>query len=259
MMKLLTFNIRYDCGQDGENNYCFRAPFLLEKLKAERPDIICFQEVLPHVASGLKEALTEYYMIGCGRSSSLRDEAEVIAYRKDRLNLITMDTFWLSPAPDVPGSRYQEQSDCPRVCTRAVFELMDEQRLFGIYNIHLDHMGIRARQLGVEQILKDMEERVTKGLSIPFPVILAGDFNAEPEEAPIRALTGGGKFCNVTEKLGVTYHGFLPEDEPERIDYIFTQSPIRCCRVEKWEDRRGYLWLSDHYPICAELHFEHDS
>ncbi len=49
-MKIVTFNIRCDFGQDGGNNFCFRKPLILEKLRREAPDIICFQEVLPHVA-----------------------------------------------------------------------------------------------------------------------------------------------------------------------------------------------------------------
>ena len=73
-MKLVTFNIRCDFGQDGENNFCFRKPLILEKLRRERPDLICFQEVLPHVAAWLKEELTDYYVIGCGRSETLEDE-----------------------------------------------------------------------------------------------------------------------------------------------------------------------------------------
>ena len=40
---------------------------------------------------------------------------------------------------------------------------------------------------------------------------------------------------------------------PERIDYIYAGAPFVCQSVEKWEDREGDVWLSDHYPICAVL------
>ena len=36
------------------------------------------------------------------------------------------------------------------------------------------------------------------------------------------------------------------------IDYIFTKGFV-CERVEKWEDERGGVFLSDHYPVCAVL------
>jgi len=38
-MKFVTFNIRYDCGADGENNFCFRKPFILQKIREEQPEI----------------------------------------------------------------------------------------------------------------------------------------------------------------------------------------------------------------------------
>ena len=37
-MKLVTFNIRCDYGEDGENNFVFRKPLILEKLRREEPD-----------------------------------------------------------------------------------------------------------------------------------------------------------------------------------------------------------------------------
>ena len=64
-MKIVTFNIRYDCGLDGINNFDCRKALILEVIRREKPDIICFQEVLPHVARWLKEQLTEYYILGC--------------------------------------------------------------------------------------------------------------------------------------------------------------------------------------------------
>ena len=97
-MKLVTFNIRCDFDQDGENSFRFRKGLILKKLEAEKPDVICFQEVLPHVAVWLRENLKDYYVVGCGRSEELRDEQVSVAFRKDKLNLISMETFWLSPA-----------------------------------------------------------------------------------------------------------------------------------------------------------------
>lgn len=73
-MKLVTFNIRCDYGQDGENCFQFRKSFIKQKILYEKPDVICFQEVLPHVAVWLKEELEDYYVVGCGRSKELDNE-----------------------------------------------------------------------------------------------------------------------------------------------------------------------------------------
>ena len=238
MLKLVTFNIRCDYDQDGANSFRFRKPVILKKLAEEKPDVICFQEVLPHVAAWLKENLTEYTVIGCGRSETLEE------------------TFWLSPTPYVPASRYEEQSICPRVCTEVVLEDLQEKKVFRLCDIHLDHLGVQARTLGLSQILKKMDDAV---LFANAPVILAGDFNAEPDGEEFAVMRERTDYVNYTEGIGITYHGFEPEDEPERIDYIYIKKAkegyagLTCRSVKKWEDRDKEVWLSDHYPICAEL------
>ena len=58
-MKVVTFNIRCDYGQDGLNEFANRKKLILRKINQEKPDIIGFQEVLPHVAKWLKENLNE--------------------------------------------------------------------------------------------------------------------------------------------------------------------------------------------------------
>lgn len=251
-MKFVTFNIRCDFGQDGNNNFSYRKPLILRKIEQEKPDIICFQEVLPHVAVWLKENLAGYYVIGCGRSSKLRDEQTAIAYRAERMNLIRMDTYWLSETPDVPGSRYPDQSPCPRTCTEALFEDMQEEKVFRVANTHLDHEGQLARRLGLEQILGRVGGDSLFG---DAPMILTGDFNAEPDWEEMQVLKEYPAFRNVTEGIGVTYHGFTPDAVPSSIDFIILRGSIDCESLEKWTEQENGVYLSDHYPVCAVLSF----
>ena len=143
-MKAVTFNIRCDYGQDDENCFDNRKPLILKKIEREEPDILCFQEVLPHVALWLRENLKEYCVIGCGRGEALDDEQMTVAFRKDRCNLIEMRTFWLSDTPGVPGSRYEQQSICPRTATEALLQEYATGRVFRVVNTHLDHVGAEA-------------------------------------------------------------------------------------------------------------------
>lgn len=254
MLKLVTFNIRCDFNQDKGNSFRYRKPLILKKIQTEKPDLICFQEVLPHVAVWLKEVLDDYYVVGCGRSETLRDEQVAVAYKKNRMNLISMETFWLSPKPYIPASRYDEQSICPRVCTEALFEDLEEREVFRLLNLHLDHQGVQARVLGLRQVFKKVEEAK---LFPEAPVILAGDFNAEPEGQEFLEMKQQPEYVNITEGIGVTYHGFEPEDESECIDYIYIRNRedagLRCRSLEKWGEREDGVWLSDHYPISALL------
>ncbi|MGN0298506.1 MAG: endonuclease/exonuclease/phosphatase family protein [Lachnospiraceae bacterium] len=251
-MKIVTFNIRCDYGQDGSNNFCYRKPLVLKKIAQEQPDIICFQEVIPDVAVWLKEVLTEYYIIGCGRSETLEDEQVAIAYRKDRMNLIQMDTYWLSERPQIPGSRYPNQSICPRVCTETLFEDLKTKLVFRLVNTHLDHEGAMARKLALRQILCRTEQ---KTFMADAPVILTGDMNADPDSDEMSVMKDYPAYVNVTENIGITFHGFM-RCAPACIDYIFVKGKLVCKKVEKWMDEENGVYLSDHYPVCACLESE---
>lgn len=248
-MKLVTFNIRCDCGEDGRNNFCFRKPLILEKLRREAPDAVCFQEALPHVAAWLKEELTGCCVIGCGRSEALEDEQMTVAYRKDCLNLIQMETFWLSDTPNAPGSRYPRQSICPRSATEALFEDLPGKTVFRLVNTHLDHEYPEARAQGLSQILQKLFQ---SRLFPDAPTVITGDMNAEPDSPEMSALRTA-PYQNVTAGTGVTYHGYGCGDPPCAIDYILTRG-FTCESVEKWTDCRDGVYLSDHYPVCAHIH-----
>ena len=253
MLKVVTFNIRCDFNQDGNQSFSYRKDLIFKKIEKENPDILCFQEVLPHVAVWLKENLSSYYVLGCGRSENLRDEQMAIAYKKDKYNLISMETYWLSKTPHLPGSRYKEQSICPRTCTEVLLEDLEENKVFRIINTHLDHEGSHARRLGLQQIINKVEENT---FFKEVPTFLMGDFNAEPSSDELSILRNDGRYVNLTKDVGITYHGFLPEDEAEYIDYIYlkdNEKILNLLSIEKWQDKVSDIWLSDHYPICAIL------
>lgn len=248
-MKLVTFNIRCDYGQDGINDFCNRKQLIIDKIQKEQPDLICFQEVLPHVAVWLKEALTDYYVIGCGRDEKLENEQMSIAYKKLKFNLLGLEVFWLSETPEVPGSRYQDQSDCPRVCTQALFQNMETKGIFRLYNTHLDHIGSGARILGLGQILRKMKKDAA---SDKVPAILAGDFNAVPDSQEMRLLEEYPEYIDLTSAMKGTFHDFGRQKE-EKIDYIIVEDRFQLVTATIWTDSCDGVYLSDHYPVCAEI------
>ena len=248
-MKLVTFNLRYDNPADGENRFTNRRPLILRIIREKKPDVICFQEVLPHMAAWLRAELTDYWAVGCPRGEHMDGEQGTIAFRKDGYQLLEMHNFWLSDTPAVPGSRYPGQSDCPRICTALVLWENESGTLFRVLNTHLDHVGIEARERGLKQILAwaDTAE--------PFsgvPMILAGDFNAEPDSPELAVLRERPDLINATAGTGVTYHGFGRADHPSAIDYIVLRG-AGCAGVQRWTEKENSLFLSDHYPVCADI------
>lgn len=249
-MKFATFNIRTDHNQDGDNSFCYRKPLILRTLAQKQPDIICFQEVLPHVAEWLRENLTGFVTVGCGRSTALESEQLTVAYRPDRYNLMEMHTFWMSETPYVPGSRYEEQSSCPRVCTEVLLFEKATKQVVRVLNVHLDHIGAGARKLGLRQALEHLD---SAKLYPKAATIMAGDFNDEPDSIIWQAFEEHPGYVNVTQSVGRTFHNYGRVTEDYQIDYIWVRGNLACKNVEKWTVEENGLYLSDHYPICAEL------
>ncbi len=250
-MKLVTFNIRCDYEQDGNNNFAFRKQLILDRIRKESPDIICFQEVLPHVDLWLKENLQDYNVIGCGRDEKLEDEHTSIAYKKMEFNLLEMEVFWLSRTPKIPASRYEDQSICPRICTEALLQDLETKELIRIYNTHLDHIGEESRKLSLLQILDKIE---LDNRSFPAPTILTGDFNAFPDSPEMEVIRKHPDLRDLTEEISGTFHDFGQIEELEKIDYIYADKRFKYDKVYLWEDCENGIYLSDHYPVCVEIY-----
>jgi endonuclease/exonuclease/phosphatase family metal-dependent hydrolase len=138
-------------------------------------------------------------------------------------------------------------------------------------NWKFNHGAIREKQVAAVCDLA-LQNRPRKG----FPPILVGDFNAEPESAEIRYVTGlqsleGRSVCFLDAWRmagdggpGHTWanaNAYAREAlEPNRrIDYIFVGFPkttgegqLLSCRVV-FNDEKAGVWPTDHWGVYAEL------
>lgn len=255
-MKVVTFNIRCDYNQDGDNRFQNRKNLILKKLRNENPDIICFQEVLPHVACWLKENLNDYFVLGCGREKDLKGEQNSVAFKKEKFQLISMNTFWLSLNPQMPGTRYDKQSMCPRSVTELFLMDLETEKLYYILNTHLDHEGSEARVLGMQQILKHMKKTLKQKEQSGYgkiEMILTGDFNGYPDSPEIQLLDKSKFLRDITSGMDGTFHDYGRMKPAEKIDYIVVSSGLECIKSELWYDCENGVYLSDHYPISVVL------
>lgn len=254
-LKICTFNIRCDVAVDGINSFDGRKGLILREFPKYGADIIGFQEVLPHVRDWLEDNLAGYAIAGTGRSADLGGEHTVIAYRTDRLRLVSLDTFWLSDTPRVPGSRFgTDQSNCPRICTAAVLLTREEHKLVRVYNTHLDHVGELARAQGVTLVLSRIA--ADEALYPGTPVVLTGDFNTTPDDAVIRSIEafsiGGKPLADLSRDSGGTFHGYRPDKKLVKIDYIYTNAAPAASAAALTEEENG-VFFSDHYPLLGEI------
>ena len=173
-LSVMTFNMRYDNPEDGQNNWRFRRERVAGVIKAQEVDVLGTQELLSNQFNDLSGLLTGYQGVGVGRLDGAESgEYCAVFFRKDRFTLLDSGTFWLSETPEVVGSLGWDGA-CERIATWVVLRDRDGRELFFI-DTHLDHVGQVARDEGVSLLMKRIET-----LSGGRPVILTGDFNSEP-------------------------------------------------------------------------------
>ena len=255
-MKIVSFNIRCPWVDDGINSLPHRLGAILCKLDQEKPDVVCFQEVIEPTANFFRAHAPEYTVVYIGRNKNYSGEGLMTLLRKDTVELLATDFFWLSPTPYVPASRFEEQSVCPRVTQALLLRIIGEKTPFWVYNNHLDHISDRARILGIQQVMARVTEDQQRCAA---PVFVLGDFNAKPESETIRFCDTYEAFSvvNVTKNLGTTFHAFgkHTNDTGHQIDYIYTdkETASKPYTLEKWTDEQDGVYLSDHYPICLTI------
>lgn len=105
--------------------------------------------------------------------------------------------------------------------------------------VHLDHSISSVRQAQVKEVLGILEEACKK-----YPVILAGDFNAEPSSDEIRLMNGWLRGDNENYTFST--------DQPHiKIDYVFLYPK------ERWKINSHSVLdnvkLSDHLPVLLDV------
>lgn len=249
-IKIVTFNIKCDWKTNSINSFMHRAGLVFEKIMKELPEVILFQEIKKEHLELLKRMLPEYDFFGHFREKDYSGEGLYTAILKSRMQLLGYNSYWISPTPYLPGSRFENQSECPRICISTKIRDTKTNKIFRVLNVHLDHISDEARIEGIKLIL-DMVRNEQKNDNIPL--IIGGDFNAEPDSETI-------KYCNeykdielhdITDKINITFHDF--GSAAIKIDYIYVTKDILPCAKSAyiWNDSNAGIYLSDHYPVCA--------
>ena len=259
-IKVMSFNLRIEAEMDGINILSNRKGKILDAIYKEKPDLIGFQEAEDATREWLREVLSGYMVIGCGRDRGYVGESAPLAFRTDKFEMVGMEVFWLSDHPDTPGSRYEssDQSPCCRMATAVILKPKESEDLLLFLNTHTDHVGGIARTLASEQLIEYIAQK-------KLPCILTGDFNAVPDSTEIKMLTLREDIAlvDITSRIEGTFHGFGRFfTEPRlverfggrgmKIDYIFTNLPADADRSYSVEDKHeDGIYISDHYPIVA--------
>jgi len=143
-------------------------------------------------------------------------------------------------------------------------------KTYRVFNVHLQSFGVVKDMVKLdgngnedEKKMKDLVKRliptfkshqeqvqlIRKSIEqSPYPVIVAGDFNAVPNSYEYYHISDVLKdpFYEVGKGSGTSFHDFK---YPLRIDYIFTSKQIKSVSYKVDHSAK----LSDHYPVIAEF------
>lgn len=256
VLRVVSYNLRYDNPADGPNAWPYRIDRIAAFVRFYEPDVLGVQEALRSMLDSLQVRLPDYRWVGVGRTDG-RDGGEfsAIFYRTDRLELLESRTFWLSPTPEVPGSRGWDAA-LERICTWARFRDRRTGRTFFVFNTHFDHEGTQARLESARLLHRVIAEHARTA-----PVLLTGDFNTTEDTPPYRALTADGLLHDARYRAEnghygprTTWNGFERLVPGRRIDFIFVTADVRVLRhailVDLDEQGR---FASDHLPVLADV------
>jgi endonuclease/exonuclease/phosphatase family metal-dependent hydrolase len=254
-INVITYNIRFDNPDDGENRWDARKENLTQLLVTCNPDIFGIQEGLVHQVKFMDSLLNEFNYIGYGRDDGMEaGEFCAIFYKNARFLLLQQGLFWLSETPGVPSRGWDAALN--RICVYGLFESLNSRHRFMVFNTHLDHMGVIAREKSVGLILEKTNELNPEHL----PVIVLGDFNLESGDHALIPLMNefmDSRAACTGEISGPagTFNDFR-FDLPviKRIDYIFLskgKSEVKLYRVIA--DANDGLYPSDHFPVFATV------
>lgn len=255
-ISLMSFNIRTSSADDGANSWDRRASQVAALIASQAPDIVGLQEAQTDQVSYLAERLPAYRFVGRSRDSDPgAGEAVPLFFHAGRWALDPAEhgTFWLSDTPAVPGSRTWG-NHFPRIVSWARLVHRPTGRALYVYNLHLDHESENARLESATLVNERVAARAHQD-----PVVVMGDFNAEPHSDVLRSFVGGelelrDSYTDTSEP-DATFHGFTGERSGRRIDFILVSSEITVPDAAVLHDEVGGAYPSDHFPVIATIRF----
>ncbi len=260
-IKVMSFNIRYDNPEDGINSWDNRQGIVYEFLNDQQPDILGLQEVLKGQLDQLQQQLSAYDYIGVGRDDGREGgEFAPVFYAREKFELLASSHFWLSETPEIAGSK-SWGALLPRIVTWLQLKDKANGYIFYVFNTHFSHVSAFARNESAILLLNKIKTIAGKA-----PVILMGDFNAQPAERMYTTLTDNWegylqlwdtRFLPLENKEASfqTFNGFNAETSEVVIDHIFTNGFFDVKSFSTSQVIKNDVFISDHYPIMADMSF----
>ncbi|WP_196888007.1 endonuclease/exonuclease/phosphatase family protein [Aureivirga sp. CE67] len=251
-ISIISFNLRFDTEEDGENKWDNRKEACIKALEKTKPSIFGIQEGLYHQVQYLDTNLPNYKYVGVGRDDGFTGgEYSAIFYDEKKFNLIETNNFWLSETPNQPSLGWDANNI--RIVTWAHFKDKTNQKSIFVFNTHLDHIGKIARKESVLLLMKKIQEIVPKNET----VLITGDFNMLSSNKALKPLLKKFKDSRKTAEKSdnkKSFNFFGNWLISRNIDFVFYKN-AKAITFQTINDDFGVPFISDHYPILGKFKY----
>lgn len=267
--RILNCNIRVALDEDETKGvgWSARKDICLKIIKDKKPDIISLQEVLKVQADDFRKHFSSYQLFGFEGPEMDAHETgyhgiakNPILFSKERYELLTAGTYWLSQTPLVAGSKSWDTARARHANWVRLKEKKTGKEL-RVVNLHLDHVSNEAK---IEQAKMVVEESAQ--YQQDYIQILTGDFNSKYDSKVLDAIrTGEWKESYETlygeKEAGFTTHEFegtayVKGPSKGRIDFIWYRGKIKPVAAAIIKDAIGGKYPSDHFFMQADFVIE---
>ena len=230
-LRVLSYNIHHGAGTDDKLDL----PRVAEVIKGTRPDLVALQEVDRNTTRTRKvdQAAVLGKLTGMHVAFGKAIDLQSGEYGLAILSRFPIKNVKTDP---LPGKEKQEA----RIVMRAAVEPGRGLPALTFLNTHLQHDDGETREKQVAKI--DELFGTADG-----PFVLAGDLNARPDSAPIKALAKNWTFATEPGAKGLLT---IPSDVPtHQIDYVLFRGTFKALEAKVIEEKVA----SDHRPVLTVL------
>ena len=214
LINIMTYNVRLFNQNENLNDDKIENK-ILDMVKEEKPDILCFQEF------NLTEKTKEIF--------------NLFNYKRNNDNKLQILTNY-----KVIKSGYIQSKN---ICIYNDIVLNDTIR---IYNIHLQSNWVKTMKYSYQKRVNEaikIKKHINKS---PYPVIICGDFNDTPISYTYSQLKNG--LLDSFEESGIGIGNSYVSIPTLRIDYI-----LHSKEYKSYNYKKNKYKLSDHYPISCDI------
>ncbi len=276
-VKVMQFNVKNEV-----YTWSNRSTQIANLIKDNGIEIMGLQELYSESAYNtlLEKLGSNYAGIVYKRESSMFDtESEAIIYRKDKYTIVNSGRFWLTSTPDTAGKTSVDgyTAKYERFAIWSVLKNISYGNELCFTTAHIDNsndasdgenLPVMTYQVGV--MVNNVQARsgsVDNSNKIVRPIIIVGDFNANPDENPIKTMLNKGyidTFTSAQEKSAPAngpYDRATMHDNGTRnwaaFDYVFVKggSPT-VLKHQIHEHQYGGVTMSDHLAVAVTLRYQ---